>query len=431
MKLDLKNNKSIKIILFCIIVIAISTVIFVFYSSDSEKVYANNLMDDISSNKVNEIDLNDEFIDGTADFSIKLLTNNLANDENLLISPLSVYLALGMTANGADNDTLEEFKKVLSNGNLEIDELNENYYSLSEKVTKESDSKLNIANSIWYRDDLKDTVNKDFLQKNADYFGADAFISDFTSKDTVDDINNWVSNNTDGLIEKIIEKINDDVYMYLINTVLFDSEWEVIYEENQIRQDTFKLSNLSTEDCEFMFSTENNYLENDNVSGFIKSYKGGKFSFVALLPNEGLSVEEILNDFKGNEFVDLIENAKSQSVEVGIPKFKYSDNLNLNESLKFMGLKKAFGAEADFQNMVSKDSKLDLSIGNVLHKTYIQVDERGTKAGAVTSVEMDITSVPQEMESVILNRPFIYAIIENDTKLPVFIGVLNNPNAEK
>lgn len=419
-----------------------------FFNTPKLNVKANDLMKEIKSNQVKEVDLDKEFIDETTNFSVELFKNSITKDKNSLISPTSVYMALGMTGNGADKNTLSQFEFLLGNNKLSMDQLNEYYYSLSKSINNAKDSNVKLNNSIWYRSQGGLEVYKDFLQKNADYYGADAYMVDFNSKDTVKDINNWVRFNTDKRIDKIIDKIDKDTMMYLINTVLFEGKWENAYTGNQIHGGQFYTDGSSpkvevnmndfnkTDDKEqtsevtvdFMNSTENSYLKDDKAEGFIKKYKGDKFSFVALLPNEGISIDDYVQSLSGNKFINILNKASSEQVQVGIPKFKYDYEKDLVEPLKKMGFTNGFDSSVANFSKMAKDST-NVCISKVLHKTFIQVDELGTKVAAATRVDMRKEAYKFEMKKCItLNRPFVYAIIDNKTKLPIFMGTVINPS---
>ena len=187
-------------------------------------VKAQDLMDGVKAQTVQGKPADEKFIGNTADFAIDLFKKTASETNNSLISPLSVMLALAMTANGADKETLTQMQKVLGK-DIPLDQLNEYLYSYVKNLPSERKSKLSIANSIWFRDDANYlTVEKDFLQKNADYYNAAAYKSAFDSQ-TLKDINNWVKSKTDGMIDKILDNIAKDAVMYLINAVVFYARW--------------------------------------------------------------------------------------------------------------------------------------------------------------------------------------------------------------
>lgn len=383
------------------------------------KVQAADLMAGITGNKVQGKAADDRFIGNTADFSLELFKRSVAEKENSLVSPLSVLLALAMTANGADSETLAEMEAVLGK-DISLENLNEYLYTYVKHLPSEKNSRLSIANSIWFRDDEnRFTVERDFLQKNADYYNAAAYKAPFDNQ-TLKDINTWVQEKTENMIDKILDEINEDAVMYLINAILFEAEWQQVYNKANIREGEFTAVDGDKEQAEFMYSEENIYLESDQAAGFIKPY-AGNYSFAALLPSEGIAIEDFIQGLTGDEFMHILDSAENTAVNAGLPKFSYAYTIQMNEVLKDMGMPLAFSAkDADFSRL-GRSSRGNLFIGEVLHKTFIQVDERGTKAGAVTKVEIRDEAY-YEVKNVVLDRPFIYAIIDNDSKLPLFIG---------
>jgi len=390
-------------------------------TSCSLEVQASDLMKDIPANDVKGKQSDDRFIANSASFSIELFKKSVEKGKNTLISPVSVLRALAMTANGADNGTLKQMQTVLGK-DIPIDELNEYLYYYVKKLPNGDKAKLNIANSIWFRNDL--TVEKDFLQKNADYYKDAAFKSAFDDR-MVNEINDWVKKNTDDLIDKILEQIPGDAVMYLINTLLFDAEWETIYSDDKVSKGDFTAYDGSKQKAMFMNSDEHAYLDDGNAVGFIKPYAYG-YSFVALLPNEDVSIDDYIASMTGEGFMNLIKNKEFCAVNAYLPKFSVEYEINMNETLKAMGMPDAFAPDkADFTK-ISKSG--GLYIGEVRHKTYIEINERGTRAGAATIVDLRLTAAPEKPKVVRLDRPFIYAIIDDATNLPLFIGTVTSMN---
>lgn len=191
---------------------------------------------------------------------------------------------------------------------------------------------------------------------------------------TLRDINNWVKKNTDGMIEKIIDDLDPDAVMYLINTVLFDAEWENIYKKDEIRDSTFTALDSTKRTVSMMYSTEQRYLDDGKATGFIKPYKSG-YSFVALLPNGDISLSDYVASVTGKSFIDTIKKAKDIPVETEIPKFSYDYDIEMNSALKVLGMTNPFEpSKADFSAFGASDSD-NIFISRVLHKAYIAVDE--------------------------------------------------------
>ena len=386
----------------------------------------SDLMSDISPNTINGRMPDADFTESMADFSIKLFKQGMSDRENSLISPLSVTLALAMTANGADGNTFTQMEKLLG-GDIPLSKLNEYLKKYASILPNEDNSKLHIANSVWFRDhEDRLLVETDFLQKCADYYNAALFKSKFNAR-TVRDINDWAKTNTAGMIDKIIDKIKDEDMLYLVNAITFDAEWENMYWESDVSEGNFTDINGKTKRVYFMRSSEYTYINDDMATGFIKPYATG-YSFVALLPNENISLQAYIESLTGDGFLDLIERSIEFNedhfikIETFMPKFEYEYKITLNDTLKALGMTDAFERGiADFRKMgISQEGRLFIS--EVLHKTYISVDERGTRAGAATTANLEFFSGPTA--TVRLDRPFVYAIIDNSTYLPIFFGTL-------
>ncbi|MGZ9584680.1 serpin family protein [Paenibacillus marinisediminis] len=427
----LRKSKSVWFIWGGLVVAITAAVIWLGLFPRQEKsiehhVQAANLMEHVNAKPSSPVKLDQAFIQATADFSIDLFRHSAELDKNSLISPASVYLALGMTANGAANHTLAEMEALLGGGSLKIEDLNRYYSTLASGLREVKSGTFHIANSIWYKDAPDFQVMPSFLETNATYYEAAAYLADFNSTQTVKDINNWVNHNTDGLIDSIIDKIDTDTVMYLFNTVLFEQEWANVYNKNNVGKGPFKLDDKRSIDVEYMYSEERAYVQDDRAQGFIKPYKDNRFSFVAILPNEGISLNEYAASLTGESWLQLIGSKSDEMIIAGLPKFKYEYEVNLVDPLKELGLTDGFdGQLADFSRM-ALSSNGNVYIGDVLHKTYIQVDELGTKAGAVTKVAMEEAGAVVA-KSITLNRPFLYAIMDNETGLPLFMGTVVNP----
>ena len=410
------------------IAMLLAAAIAVCVSGCSETVKAADLMKNISQNSVLGKAADGVFTASMADFSLKLFKESITAKENSLISPLSVMLALAMTANGAEGETLRQMEALLGGG-IPLSELNEYLHSYAKNLPSKDKSKLGIANSIWFRDDGNSLqVEEDFLQKNADYYSAAAYSSAF-DKQTLSDINGWVKTNTDGMIDKILEEIKELDMLFLINAVVFDAEWQNVYKKENVRKGKFTDIDSDIRDVDFMHSNEYGYLDDGMATGFVKPYANGAYSFVALLPNEDVAIQDYIESLMGTGFIDTLNNEQHDMlVYAAIPKFEYDYSISMINALETLGVRDAFDEYiADFCSMgTSMVGNGNLYISEVLHKTYISVDELGTKAGAVTMVLMETggSSGPPDHKVVTLDRPFVYAIIDNATNLPVFIGTL-------
>ena len=389
------------------------------------KVQAADLMEGVKANTVPGKAADDAFAQSQMRLAVDLFQSSVleSKDENVLISPLSIQLALAMTANGADGNTKAEMEALLG-GEISLEDLNEYLYSYVNNLPSAEKYKLQIANSIWFRDDEgRLQVEKGFLQKNADYYGAQAYKAVFDDQ-TLKDINNWVKDHTDGMIDSILDQIDEDAVMYLINALVFDAEWQHVYDKSDVYKGKFTNIGGTEKQVDMMHSEEMVYLQDENAIGFMKPYSGSKYNFAVLLPNEGVDIYEYIAGLTGESLMETLSTPQLGMVMATLPKFSYEYELTMNDVLKELGMPSAFsGDTADFSKM-AHSSRGNIYIGDVLHKTFISVDELGTKAGAVTKVQMNDESAPMSEWVVTLNRPFVYMIIDNETKLPVFIGTV-------
>ncbi|MBQ7603509.1 MAG: serpin family protein [Clostridia bacterium] len=356
------------------------------------------------------------------DFSVRLFRAAAGQGKNTLISPLSVAFALSMTANGAEGQTLSEMESVLG---MDIDGLNLYLHDYMKSLPRGEKYKLDAANSIWFTDEESFTVSDDFLQLNADYYGADIYRVPFDDK-TAGDINGWVNEKTDGMIKEIIDRIPGGAVMYLINALAFDAEWETIYNEYQVREGDFTPEGGAKKAVEFMNSQENAYLEDEKATGFVKYYAGRKYAFVALLPNSGVTLSDYVATLDGEKLNGMLSSPSHEKVITSIPKFTLEYDTEMSKVLSGLGMPTAFDPlKAGFGGIGTSENG-NLFISRVLHKTFIALDERGTKAGAATAVEIKYGGLfdPNEAKRVILDRPFLYMLVDCEHNVPFFIGTM-------
>lgn len=400
-------------------------VVLCFNLAGCNNIKAQNLMKDITTQKIEPItDLQNGNIAAT-DFAVRLFKECEQNGKNTLISPLSVMYALAMTANGADGETLAEMETVLG---MPIGDLNQYLYSYKNSLPQGEKYKLNLANSIWFNQADDFTVNQDFLQTNSNYFGADIYKADFSKKSTLKDINKWVSNKTDKKIPKIVDSIDNVDVMYLVNTLMFESNWENEYKYQNIKDDNFICENGKTQSVVMMNSNEYHYISDENATGFIKKYDDEKYAFVALLPNLDKTVSEYIDSLDGEKLNKMLSNATSERVRCGLPKFEYDYDISLVDALKNIGIKDAFDENNANFSKIGHYARNTLLIGEVKHKTTISVNEKGTSAGAATLAEVIVRSGLYAEKVVYLNRPFVYMIVDCQNNVPIFMGTVMSVN---
>ncbi len=375
-------------------------------------------------------DTEESFTDGAADFSAELFKKTAAGDisdgKNVFMSPESVLFALGMTANGAQGDTLTEMQNVI--GVQDIQSMNENLSALKRKANKSEYIDFSIANSLWVKNDETITLNESFADTVKENFGADVFYEPFDNA-TKDSINGWVNENTNEMIPTILDKIDADAVAYIINAIAFEAQWSEPYDDHQIdNEGIFTAADGTAQDCTMLKSKEDQYLHDDKAEGFLKYYEGHDYAFMAILPNEDISVSDYLDTMTGESLNAFYNSKEDGDVYTKIPEFSYDCEAELAEPLIAMGMQLAFTPAADFSAMAETDTGA-LYINRVLHKAHIELDHSGTKAAAATLVEMNdaaaIAPVDKEEHYVYLDRPFLYAIVDCENGLPVFMGAVN------
>ena len=393
-----------------------------------------------------------EFTAAQAKFSADLIRQIQGaeenKDKNLLVSPVSVSLALGMTMNGAKGKTLEEMQKVLGD-NLTAEQLNQYYAGWSYQLLQPNlvsywgvdengefgrldaqSTPITLANAIWVNDNENLIhVPQTFLQTTADYYKAGAFKAPFDDT-TVTDINNWCDENTHHMIPSVIDYLPEDAVMVLANALTFEDMWSEQYEDYQVRDEVFHASNGNDHDVKMMSGGENIYLNDGEATGFVKYYRDPRYSFAAVLPNEDISLDEYIAGLTGEKLQNLFSTKEYCEVNTKLPKFEFDYELNMNKTLADLGMPTAFSAgEADFTGLNDLED-MPTWIGKVIHKTHIDLSESGTKAAAVTAVVMEagcaIDPDKPEPKEVTLDRPFLFMIVDNTTELPIFIGTVKD-----
>ena len=380
------------------------------------QVYAKDLTESVKARSVSSRTTDKNFRNVYNGFAVRML-NELYEGKNTCISPLSIAAAFGMVTNGAKGETKAELEALFG---ADIATLNAYFAELTSRSVESKE--LHVANSVWSRNGAV-TVENDFLDIVKNYYNAQVYTADFDSK-TVTDINNWVYNNTRGGIDKIVESIGRSTVMFLINALDFEAEWAQKFEQNKIADRTFYgTQNEST--VKMMSAEEYTYIHTTDASGFVKAYKGGEYKFAALLPDESINIADFVGSLTGERIAKALSDAEQDSVRIGLPKFEYDSEFDLVPALQKLGVNRAFDIrQADFSDM-GKCTDGNLFIGSAIHKTHIAVDEEKTKASAVTSISMDTKVDSGPSREVILDRPFVYMILDGDD-LPMFIGVVAN-----
>lgn len=343
---------------------------------------------------------------------LKRYMNNREHD-NVVFSPFSIIMLLDIMADAAGANTKDEIVKTLC-GDMTYDEVQEMLKQLQQKLTE--DGVLNTANAVIVKDGIRQSIVKDYEKRIEEKFAGKLF----SSKNIVQELNAWTVEKTKGMISQIADDSMKDMLFFLANAIAFEAEWEEEYEDIDLINEDFTNADQSVSRVKMLKSVEDTYIENEKYEGFTKPYKDVGFSYVAMLPKDKIYTisEGDIDDVFNSSF----RKAPNTIVSVKMPEFKYSFDDQLKEAFGEMGIKAAFTPEADFTGFSSEWLKIE----SVFHKAFIEVDRKGTKAAAISFAAGNAGGIPDfeiEYKQIILDRPFIYAIVHNETGIPVFVGV--------
>ncbi len=348
---------------------------------------------------------------------------------NLFVSPLSVAMALGMTYNGAAGTTEEAMRRTLELEGMSLSEVNEASRSLIALLRGlDPGVRFLIGNSIWYREGF--AVEQPFLDANRTYFDAEVAALDFASPAAPQRINDWVTRRTEGLITEIVPSpLPDYAVMYLINAIYFKGDWTQRFDRARTIPAPFHLADGSTVQVPMMRSTGPLRLRASRNADFEVAelpYGGRAFSMIVVMPRDPAALDTLVAGFTAERWNDWVGRLDTTSIDVSLPKFRLVNDLTLVSPLKTLGMGIAFDCQppemADFTRMHRPQ---EACITNVKHKTYVDVNEEGTVAAAVTSVEIGVTSMPP---SIVIDRPFLFAIRERLSGTILFLGAIRNPS---
>lgn len=379
------------------------------------------------------------------DFAVKLLQNSRnMNGGNALVSPLSIINALGMTANGASGNTLKQMEDSFG---MSVDSLNRyckryidnqpvlpSYNDYGEPVK----NTFSIANSIWFNKNYDPvTLDPDFVKVANDNYKAGVSTLPFDGN-AVNTINDWVNTNTDGMIPQIINDLDSDTIMCLVNALAFECDWAEQYIKtpyySALSNDSFTNDGGLVTNVTYMKSEEYSYIGDDKTDGMVKNFDDYHYAFAALVPKSGVNLGEYVDSLTGEKLGQILNGARGKKLEVYLPKYKIEYSEELSDNLKAIGMTDAFDpGKADFSKMLTAND-LQPYIGQVVHKTAIEVSETGVKAAAATIVEPAPGAAPGEPvkpQVIKFNKPFLYMIIDRSANTPIFIGTVDYlPNAE-
>jgi len=349
--------------------------------------------------------------------------------ENIFISPLSITIALQMCYNGADGETKTQMAEVMNIAGMPTEALNHSNQQLIWHLTSSEEVRLQIANSLWARKGVP--FHEEFINGLQEYYDASANERDFENPAVLSEINGWVSEKTNGKIDRILSQLDPMAILVLINAVYFKGAWFDQFNSNITEEDDFYLHNGGTQKVQMMFKRDDySYLEADDFQAVKLPYKDRSYEMVIILPAEGEDLSEFMKNKSASWWGETMVNFAKRDGRLYLPRFKVEYDLELNDALIGMGMPDAFtAAKADFSGITPFEPAW---ISRVIHKTFIEVDEEGTEAAAVTAIEM-VGSMAPEMDpsepfSMLVNRPFFCGIIERNSGAILFMGTIFKPN---
>lgn len=364
-----------------------------------------------------------QIISASNDFGIEMFRQvSLVESDNLMLSPLSASSALSMLLNGCDGETFSQISSMLGYEDLTADEINSLYKSLVTQLL-DADPQVNLAlaNAIWYRQGFQ--VKTEFLNTMQTSFDATTEALDFNSPQAVTTINSWASDNTNGKIPKVLDQISADAVMFLMNALYFKGNWTHKFDKAKTSLQPFNPDGQNPVMVDMMQAKFNfRQIIGQGYRALELPYGRQNFAMVIVLPDVGL--DAFINDFDGDKWHEItaaLDDVIPFSTDLYMPKFKFSYEKLLNDQLKAMGMMDAFDASmADLSGIADAD----LFVSFVKQNTFVDVNEEGTEAAAVTTIGVDVTSLP---EPLIINKPFVFAIRERMTNSLLFIGKVELP----
>jgi serpin B len=359
-------------------------------------------------------------------FSLKLFRAiSEMQSSNIFISPLSVSAALGMAVNGAANQTYDDILATIELSGLSEAQRNSAFKTLHELLTGIDEQVLyESANSIWYKNGF--SVLPEFINLNRDYFFAEVASLQFSAPSAPAVINNWVSEKTHGKIEKILNYIPPDAVLYIINAIYFKAMWQYEFDKTHTVEADFYQTNQTTVKAQMMKLTADlKYFNDSDVEIVDLPYGQGNFSMTVFLPKDGLELNEFIAGLDNEQWNRYLQQMEIKNGTLAFPKLKIEYELLMNDVLKQLGMSSAFSGTADFSRIHANGG---IMISRVIHKTYVEVDEEGTEAAAVTAIEIRTTSVGPQVDFYMnVNRPFMFVIREKETNAILFMGKIVQP----
>ncbi|UBM57979.1 serpin family protein [Marinilongibacter aquaticus] len=373
--------------------------------------------------KPQEIHIDSAFQQATSQFAFDFIRelNNEKKEENYFVSPLSLHMALGMLLNGTDGESRVALGKTLNLDQMDMETINSNYYELIKNLPKvDTKVKNTLANSVWQRDNFP--VEKDFNQTLKNYFSAEVHDVPF-DQTTVDNINKWAKDNTNGKIDHVLDDVEPSSVMFLLNALYFKGDWTQQFDTDKTQKGLFAGSQ-KTAQVEMMHIMDDfAYAELDDYKVLEMDYGQGMYSMRVILPESG-DLNELISGMDQNSWRAATQSLGEHEVDVAFPKMKMVNKVDLKNVLSAMGVGDLFTDKANLSKISSVDG---LYVEKVYQDALIEVDEKGSEAAAVTTIEVGVTSVgPDQQKTFHCDKPFMFFIYEKSSGTIQFVGKVEN-----
>ena len=385
----------------------------------------------LSSRKEGKM-VDDRLHAATSRFAFKLYGQIIKqrNGKNTFVSPASVMLALAMTYNGADGTTREAMARSMELDGMSLDDVNRAFADLKLALNPNDPKiQLKIANSLWARNGF--ALKPAFIKRNEDYYDAEIANLNFADPSATKTINSWVNKNTEGKIEKIVDRIKPNDVLFLINAIYFKGQWQFEFKKENTKPDVFRLPGGDPKEVSMMSQSGSFfYYKGTDFQSVALPYGAGSVSMYIFLPDEKTGLDQFERSLTSENWDTWMKSFQLTPGDLKLPRFKVDWESKLNDVLAAVGMAEAFDPErANFSQIANVNSANNLYISEVKHKAIAEVNEEGTVAAAVTSVGVALTSVQQPREKFVMkvDRPFLFAIRDNQTGVVLFMGSVANP----
>lgn len=398
-------------------------ILLVFFAACSKK--STNNTDILSNKETKSESISDKSNSFGFELFKKLNTKKEAN-RNVVISPLSTAMVLGMAYNGVEGETKEKFSEVLGWKDFSVNELNGYNNRLIDHLHQQSENiRMNISNSVWF--DKKMNIKESFLKRNRESFNTFTSSIDTEDRSAVSIINQWVAESTDGNISEVIDNISSQDMIYILNATYFKGNWKNDFNESKTKESLFFLEDGATEPISMMWQkTDLNYYNGEGFQFVELPYEDESYCMYILLPDSNKKVDETIENLNYSSWHFYKEKlSKKRNINFGMPRFHCEHAIKMKDLLGGMGLGKLFVRD---KTDLSGITERKVAISEMMHKAAVDVDEKGTEASAATSLAISFTTLVEDNPfNLIVNRPFVFAIEEKKSNTLLFIGKVTNP----